>query len=139
MADYLVAPVADDLDTAGFFRAAADNDVAVLFCGTCDAVLHLPRAYCRHCGAFDPQWRTVEPSGTVYSFSVITHQVHPDFDVPYTVVLVELDAPAGVRLIAHLPGRPDVRIGQGVVASFVHFPDGVTMPNWALVPDQESG
>ena len=132
-AGYPVAPVTDDIDTGGFFAAAADGRLAVQHCGQCGRVLHLPRAYCRFCGAFDPQWRAVEPSGTVYSFTVVTHQVHPAFEVPYTVLLVELDEPAGVRLIGHLPGRPDVRIGQRVRADFVPAGDAAVLPNWQLV------
>jgi uncharacterized OB-fold protein len=132
-ADYTVAPVVDDVDTGGFFAAAGDGRLAVQHCGHCGAVLHLPRAYCRFCGKFEPEWRTVQPNGTVYSFTVVTHQVHPAFPVPYTVLVIELDEPAGVRLIAHLSGRPDVRIGQPVRAEFIPLGPDAALPNWRLV------
>ena len=138
-AGYTVAPVVDDVDTGGFFAAAIDGRLAVQHCGRCGRVLHLPRAYCRYCGAFEPQWRTVEPSGTVYSFTVVTHQVHPAFVVPYTVLLVELDEPAGVRLIGHLPGRPDVHIGQRVRADFIPLGADAVLPNWRLLSPGEAG
>jgi len=135
MTGYTVRPVADDLDTGGFFAAAQDGQVAVQHCGECGQVLHMPRAYCRHCGAFSPRWRAVAPTGTVFSYTVVTHQVHPAFEVPYTVLLVELDEPAGVRLIGHVPGRPAVHIGQPVRASFPALPDGSLLPNWELLDD----
>lgn len=125
-------PVVDDHDTGGFFAAAARGALAVSHCGRCDAVLHMPRAYCRHCGAFEPVWRDVAPSGTVYSFIVVTHQVHPAFPVPHTILLVELDERPGVRLMGHLDGRADVRIGQRVTATFDEPAEGVWLPRWTL-------
>ncbi len=127
-----VLPVVDDLDTAGFFRAAADGRLAVCRCAGCGAVLHMPVGYCRHCGAFAPQWTEVSPAGRIYSYTVVTHQVHPDFPVPYTVILVELDELPEVRLAGRLDGRPEVYIGQPVTADFTTPADGVALPTWRL-------
>jgi uncharacterized OB-fold protein len=127
-----VIPALDDADTAGFFQAAADGHLAVRRCGTCDAVLHMPVAYCRFCGGFDGRWVQVAPAGRVYSYTVVTHQVHPDFAVPYTVILVELAELPEVRLIGRLDGRPEVYIGQPVVAEFEPLSDGAALPVWRL-------
>jgi uncharacterized OB-fold protein len=127
-----VIPAVDDLDTAGWFRAAAEGHLAVCRCSTCDAVLHMPVAYCRHCGGFDGRWTEVAPAGRIYSYTVVTHQVHPDFPVPYTVILVELDELPEVRLVGRLDGRPGVFIGQPVVAEFLELSDNAALPNWRL-------
>ena len=74
----------------------------------------MPHRWCRHCRAGEIRWREVGPAGTVYSYCVVTHQVHPGYPVPYTVVLIELDEAPGVRLVGHLDGRPDVSIGDPV-------------------------
>jgi uncharacterized OB-fold protein len=122
-----VYPVVDDLDTGGFFQAAAEGRLAVRRCAHCAAVLHMPVAYCRACGSFDAHWSDVAPYGRVYSYTVVTHQVHPDFPAPYTVVLVELDELPEVRLVGRVDGRPDVSIGQPVVAEF-----SGSLPTWRL-------
>jgi uncharacterized protein len=125
-------PAVDDLDTGGFFAAAADGKLAILHCSNCDAVLHMPRAYCRACGSFAAEWRAVAPRGTIYSYTVVTHQVHPGFPVPYTLVLVDLDALPGVRLVGHLDGRPPVTIGQAVRADFERLAGDTVLPRWSL-------
>ncbi len=127
-----VVPAVDDLDTAGYFRAAADGHLTVRRCTACDAVLHVPVAYCRHCGGFEGRWAEVSPTGRIYSYTVVTHQVHPDFPVPYTVILVELDDLPEVRLVGRLDGRPDVFIGQPVVAEFAPLSDDAALPTWRL-------
>lgn len=118
-----VLPVVDDIDTAGFFHAGR---LVVRRCDGCDAVLHMPLMYCRHCGSFAGRWAEVAPVGRIYSYTVVTHQVHPDFPAPYTVILVELDEMPEVRFVGRLDGRPDVYIGQPVVA------DSAQLPAWRL-------
>ncbi len=127
-----VIPAVDEIDTTGFFRAAADGRLVVRRCGSCDAVLHMPLAHCRHCGGFEGRWADVDPTGRIYSFTVVTHQVHPDFLVPYVVILVELDALPEVRLVGRIGGRPDVYIGQPVVATMQTLADGVALPRWEV-------
>ncbi len=90
-------PVDDDLDTGGFFEAARRGELAIRRCNGCDAVLHVPRAYCRHCGSWEGRWEVVDGAATLHSWTVVTHQVHPAYPVPYTVVLVDLDALPGTR------------------------------------------
>jgi uncharacterized OB-fold protein len=73
----------------------------------------------------------VTPTGTVYSWSVVEHAVHPAFPAPYTVLLVELDDLPGTRLVGHLPGRPELRAGAPVIAWFEDV-DGTVVPQWRL-------
>ena len=128
-----LVPVVDDADTAGFFRAAAEGRLAVCRCAACDSLLHAPTAYCRKCGAFGQRWVDVAPAGRIYSYSVVTHQVHPEFPTPYTLLLIELEDEPQARLIGHLEGRPPVHIGQRVVADFPAAEGGrPVLPTWRL-------
>jgi uncharacterized OB-fold protein len=120
-----VLPVVDDRDTGGFFQAAAEGRLTVRRCTGCDAVLHMPVSYCRHCGSTEGRWDEVAPTGRVYSYTVVTHQVHPDFAVPYTVVLIELDDVPEARLVGRIDGRADVHIGLRLVAEL-----GGPVPTW---------
>ena len=134
-----LVPVIDDVDTGGFFAAAARGELAIRVCSECRADLHLPRENCPRCGAFSQEWRTVAGAGTLYSWTVVEHQVHPAYPVPYTVVLVELDDAKDVRLLGRLDGRPSLEIGQPLQAWFEQVGDA-TLPQWRSVaePSEEN-
>ena len=123
---------ADDPDTAGFFEAARRGELVVCVCQSCNAVLHLPRGFCHHCGGSQVGWKQVSGEARLYSWTTVVRPVLPSFPVPYTVVLVELDDAPGVRLIGHLPGEPELTPGMPMR---VHFEerDGVVLPNFKPV------
>lgn len=127
-----IAPVTTDHDTGGFFAAAARGALAICFCAACDRPVHLPQPRCAACGSAVVEWRDVAPRGHVYSWTVAEHQVHPAYPVPHTLVLVELDDVAGIRLAGCLPGRVDVAIGTPLVAEFVALDNGTVIPEWHL-------
>ena len=129
-------PVDDDIDTGGFFEAARRNELAIRMCNGCDAVLHMPRAYCHTCGSWEGRWQPVAGSGTVYSWTVVEHQVHPAYPVPYTVVLVELDDVPAARLVGYLPGAPELAAGQPMQVWFETVADGVVLPQWAPAEEE---
>ena len=122
-------PARDD-DTWGYFEAAARGELVVCACSSCGAVLHLPRPYCKVCGSMEVEWRTVEGRGRLWSWTTVHHSVHPGFETPYTVVVVELDDPAGVRLVGHLPGEPDLSAGMPMAVAYESLGD-VVIPTWA--------
>ena len=124
-------PVDDDIDTGGFFEAARRGELVVRACDGCGAVLHMPRAYCRTCGSWSGRWQPVAGRGRVHSWTVVEHQVHPAFPVPYTIVLVQLDdVPA--RLVGYLSGSPELVEGQPMEVWFETLDDGVVVPQWKV-------
>jgi uncharacterized OB-fold protein len=127
----MLSPVTDDKDTGGFFEAAGRGELVVRACSQCGVFLHVPRAYCRACGSWAGEWRVVGGTGTLHSWTVADHQVHPAYPVPYTIVLVDLDDAPGVRLLGHLAGSPDLRADMPMQVSFEDRGDGVVLPNWA--------
>jgi uncharacterized OB-fold protein len=133
-------PVIDDLDTGGFFAGAARGELVLRRCGDCDAVLHVPRMYCRHCRSWNGGWQPVSGAATLYSWTVVVHQVHPAYPTPYTIVLVDLDEEPGTRLVGQLPGAPDLRAGMPMEVWFEELgttdAGRVVVPNWRPVsPD----
>lgn len=129
-----ILPVDDDRDTGGFFQAAQERRLVVKTCRACDASLHLPRAYCYHCGSWDTDWREVGGAATLYGWTVVVRQFHPAYPSPYTVVLVDLEEAVGVRLVGYLDGRPDLRAGQPMELWWDEVDAGddapVVLPNW---------
>ena len=130
-------PVTDDVDTGGFFEAAARGELVIRRCNGCDAVLHVPVAYCYRCGSWEGRWQPVAGSGRLYSWTVVAHQVHPAHPVPYTVVLVELADHPEARLVGQLPGRPDLEPGQAMEVWFEQVSDDVVLPQWRPATPQE--
>jgi uncharacterized OB-fold protein len=126
-------PVDDDLYTGGFFEAARRGAVAIRRCNGCDAVLHVPVAYCRHCGSWEGRWQDVGGTSTLHSWTVVHHQVHPAYPVPYTVVLVDLDELPGTHLVGRIDGAPELQAGQAMEAWFEEIGDAV-LPNWRPRP-----
>jgi uncharacterized protein len=122
-------PVVDDRDTGPFWSAAADGSIAICVCGQCGKALHLPKAYCHHCGSWNIGWRTVAGTGKLYSWTVVHLQVNPAFPVPYTIVVVDLDDAPGVRLLGYLDGDADLTAGQRMQA-YMEDIAGVAVPNW---------
>lgn len=129
-------PFEDDRDTGGFFAAARRRELAVCTCQACGATLHVPRGYCKHCGSFDVGWRVIAPTGTLYSWTVVEHQVHPAHPVPYTLVLVEPDEAPTARLVGSIPGRPQLVAGQAMEAWFEELDGGAVLPQWRPAPIQ---
>jgi uncharacterized OB-fold protein len=125
-----VLPVEDDRDTSGFWEAARQGRLAVRVCDRCGQVLHLPRAYCHYCGSWEGSWKVVRGTGRLHSWTVVEHQVHPSFPVPYTIILVDLDDNPFARLVGYLDGAPDLYEGQPMRAWFEELDDGTRLPQW---------
>lgn len=83
-------------------------------CDSCGAALTGQRFGCPHCGGASLRWCDAAGSGTVLAISTV-HRAPTEAwraEVPYTLVLVELDE--GPRVMAH--GAPGLVIGMRVRA-----------------------
>jgi|APCry1669189369_1035219.scaffolds.fasta_scaffold156391_1 uncharacterized protein len=125
-------PNMDDLDTAGFFKAAAEHKLTIRTCTQCGASYSLPREYCRECGAFAMEWKEVSGKATLHAYTVVTHPVHPAFPVPYTAVLVDLVDVPGARMVGNIPGEHHLEVGQAMEVWFEHVEDGIVLPQWKV-------
>lgn len=129
-----LVPLDDDIDTGPFFQAAKRGELVIQRCNGCDAVLHVPRAYCHFCGSWETRWQPVPGRAALYTWSVVSHQVHPAYPPPYTVVVVKLDE-TRANLIGSIPGAPELRAGQPMEVWFEELREGVVLPNWRPVSD----
>jgi len=123
-------PFAQDRETHGFFDAAAEGRLVYRACDDCDHALHPPTAHCPYCGGWNTAWRGAKGTGTLHTWTTVTHQIHPGFPTPYTLVVVELDDAPEVRLMGRLDGEPDLRGGLPMTVWFEHLPDGPSLPQW---------
>ena len=89
-----------DHDTAPFWEAQNRHELRFQRCTSCGTVRYVVGPICPQCRSFDFEWITSSGRGAIYSYTVVRHQTHPAFPVPYTVLLVEMDE--GPRVIAQL-------------------------------------
>jgi uncharacterized OB-fold protein len=87
---------------------------------------------CAQCHSFDLEWVRTGGKGTLYTYTVAYRAFHPAFqnDVPYGVVVVELDE--GPRMMGNSEGmKPEeIKIGMRMEAVFKDVTEEVTLVNW---------
>ena len=110
-------PRDDGLDTPHWEGLRA-GEVRVQRCTSCGNWIWAPQPLCPRCHSFDLAWPAVEPAGTVYSWTRTWQPFTPELSghVPFVVVLAELPAARGRRLLGVLRDGDgaDVRVGQPV-------------------------
>jgi hypothetical protein len=99
-------------------------------CGDCRRATHPPTSRCPHCGGTHTDWKAAAGTGTVYAWTTVTHQVHPDYPVPYTVVVVQLDDAPEVRLVGRIDGAPALRFDMPMQVWFETLAPDVVVPQW---------
>jgi uncharacterized OB-fold protein len=118
-----------DGEAAPFWRALAKGRIELPRCQDCTRFIFYPRSFCPTCLSRDVAWEAVEPSGTVYTFTVVHKPTMPWFAgrAPYVHAIVELAC--GVRLPTILVGcaPDDVSIGMAVEPVFEKASDEVTL------------
>lgn len=104
-------------------------------CSHCHTWQFGPEWLCHHCRRFDPDWKDIEPKGTIYSWERVWHPSHDALKNhgPYIAILVELPQAGNVRVIGNLLGDPmqDVVIGAQVVGVFEHHHEAT--PSYSLL------
>lgn len=128
-------PLLDD-KSRPFFTS---GHLVVQKCTACGTVQHPPEDVCHKCLAMTFEYPEAKGTGTVYSYTIVHHPVHPLMAemVPYAVVLVALDDYPHVRYTGNLIGvaPDDVRIGLPVRVTFESVQDDaqettLTLPQW---------
>jgi hypothetical protein len=79
---------------------------------------------CGECGSWEFRWSAVEPTGTVYSWTrtwyAFDRTKERAGDVPYVVVLVEVDGTDGARVLGVLAGdEAPLKIGARVTGAIL--------------------
>ncbi|MDQ1689427.1 MAG: uncharacterized protein QOK42_2402 [Frankiaceae bacterium] len=118
-----MADLAIDPAHQPFYDALADGRLLLAFCAACGRHDLPGTGTCPVCLSHDPRWEAAGGAGTVFSFLVFRRPLHPDFEVPYSVCVVELDE--GPRVVAWLVGvePEDIEVGMPV-----HLSTGPTLP-----------
>lgn len=85
-----------------FWAGIDRRELLVQVCTDCGKLAGYPKVFCPHCYSDALEWKAVSGRGKIYSFSTITANPPSTFidEVPYTIVIVELDD--GPRFLSSL-------------------------------------
>lgn len=123
-------PTADGLDQP-YWDGLLVGELRLQRCTECRTWIWGPQAICGTCHTFEPGWETVEPVGTVYSWSRSWYPYMDEYAdrLPYSTVLVELPHAGSRRVLGILTddNPEDPRIGEKVTGHFEHD-EGATWP-----------
>ena len=103
-----------------YWRALGESEFAQPRCAACKRWYWPARFRCAECGSFDQEWVPVEPRGTVYSWTRTWYPFSAARagDLPYVVVLAEVPAAGGARVLGVLTGPEDeLAIGAPVAGA----------------------
>ena len=108
--------------------------LAFQHCTNCGTFRHPPVDVCYVCQSTDSGWTEISGEGTVYSYTVVTHAVHPGLvtKVPFNVALVEFPDAPGVRLITNVvdASPEELTVGLPVRLHWEDLDNGTTLPRF---------
>ena len=121
-------------DDAPFWAACQQRRLVIRHCDGCGHYFHPPMPCCPRCGSVSVSWKPVSGRGTVFTWTVGHHPVHPALKghPPYNVSVVLLDDADDVRLVSNVVDvAPDeLRIGLPVTVCFEDAGDGTLLPRF---------
>ena len=129
------------LDDQEFWEGCNREELVIQQCSDCGELRHLPRPMCPECHSMNYQWPVMSGKGVVHSFTVIHNPAHPALrdQVPYNVVLVELDE--GPRVVSNIVGIPneDIQVGMRVLVFFAEVEPGLKLPKFKRADERKGG
>lgn len=134
MTDHIIPTPADPANQY-FWGSLKRNRLELQHCEKCDYVRFPTSERCPECWESGSTWRSVEPIGTVWSFTTYHRPLHPDLRdaVPYTVALVELDS--GPVIPGRITGAVGaITVGTRVEGRFTAVTPEFTMLEWTPSP-----
>jgi uncharacterized protein len=93
-----------------FFESLTRGRVSFPGCVTCGKFHWYPMYSCPHCGSDKIEWREIDGSASLYSWTTVHYPfpADPPKVLPYIVGLLEFNDAPGVRLITNLiDARPE--------------------------------
>ncbi len=116
--------------SAPFWQGLTEHRILVQFSPSLDRYVFYPRTLAPGTLADDLEWREIDGTGSLYTFTVADRPTAPPWAdaLPQYLAVVEWDA--GPRFSTELfdVARSDIRIGMRVTPVFFDIPDrGVTL------------
>ena len=106
-------------------------------CRECQTYVFIPEPFCTECQSEELEWVESSGRGTLYSMTTVYRPQRPEFEIPYTVAIVELEE--GWYMLTNLVGCPpeEMRIGMQLEVTFRQMSDEVTLPLFRPLADSQ--
>jgi uncharacterized protein len=120
--------------TRPFWAAAREDRLVVPRCTRCETFRLPPLPMCHVCQSEEVEWTELSGEGTVFTYTVVHHPLHPDLIAicPYVSGVVELDGTQGegARLLVNIIDcdPAEIAIGSRVRIVFDHANDELPTP-----------
>jgi uncharacterized OB-fold protein len=124
-----------DAVSAPFWAGCAERRLMVQHCLACGTFQSPPRLRCRKCRGSEFDWRESAGRGRIYSYTVAHHPPSPALrdQVPYVVVVVQLDDCGQVRVISNLVGEDAAEVAADRAVRLTWDDDaGAWLPRFEL-------
>ncbi len=129
-------PVPDPV-TKPFWDSLKAHAAQIQYSPAADRYVFYPRNVCPYTGSRDLQWRPISGRGVIHAFTINYIGRNPGggfSDVPYAVVLVELEE--GARMMGNLvdvePNPAKIKVGQPVELVYDDVTDEITLPRFRI-------
>ena len=122
--------------TEPYWQACNEERLVMQRCAACAKLRWTPAPLCTFCAHDQYSWEPLSGRGRVYTWTVITHPVHPAAValVPYVVVEVELEEQSNLRMVSNLidcdPAA--IQFGAAVEVAYRQHPEGQKLPVFRL-------
>jgi uncharacterized OB-fold protein len=121
-------------EDAPFWEACQNRRLKIRHCESCSHFFHPPMPGCPHCGSMQVGWKEVSGNGTLFTYSIGYHAVHPALKghPPYNVSVILLDDAGDVRLISNVVDVPpdQLEIGMPVTVCWEEASNGALLPRF---------
>ena len=137
MGEYKKPLPTPDIETKEYWEGCKRHKLLIQKCKDCGTYRFPPMPMCPGCNSMNKEWAKVSGRGRIYSWFVVHYATHPDFvdEVPYAVVLVELEEQANLRIPSNMVDCKieDIRAGMPVEVVFEDVTDEISLPRFRPV------
>jgi uncharacterized OB-fold protein len=99
-----ISTIFPDATSREFWDRCAQHQLAFQRCRVCGTFRNPPGPICYVCRSTETAWVPVTGDGTLFSYTIVTHAVHPALQeaLPFNVALVEFPDAPDVRLVTNV-------------------------------------
>jgi len=108
-----------------FWTSGKDGALKIYQCEDCKYFIHPPKPICPKCYSWTVNAVPISGNGEIASFTINYQKWKPDLEVPYALLIVELEEQEGLRLTTNIVECEidDIYIGMPVQIVFEHRED----------------
>ena len=126
-------PMADS-ETLPWWKAAAERRLVMQRCCKCSRFRHPPGPVCPECRSLESEWPELSGRGEIYTYTIVHRPIAAGQrdQLPFIVVVIDLDGAEKVRLISNLVGSgpEEVRIGLPVEVVWEQMSPDICIPRF---------